>query len=110
MKKNATNFLGKEVKDAVISIPYNFNYIQREELMDAAYESGLNILDIVMSSTAAGIAYCFDKMPDKEINFLFFDLGGATLNISLMTWEDGLLEVKGINGSSCMFILRWRRF
>ena len=104
LKKNATNFLGKEVKDAVISIPYNFNYIQREELMNAAYESGLNILDMVNSSTAAGIAYCFDKKPDKERNLLIFDLGGATLNISLMSWEDGLLDVRSINGSSYLYI------
>ena len=99
LQKKASDFLGKKVKDAIISIPNYCNSIQREEIIDAAKDSGLNILNIIKSSTAAGISYCYDKNFEKETNILMFDLGGGTLNISLISYEGGLIEVQSVNDS-----------
>lgn len=98
LKKKASDFLGKEVKDAVISIPNYYSLLEREEIIDAAKDFGLNILDILKSLTAAGIAYCYDKNIKDERRILVFDLGGGTLNLSLLSFEDRLVEVISVNG------------
>lgn len=98
-KKKASDFLGKEVKDAVISIPNYSNSFEREEIIDAAKDCHLHILNVLKSSTAAGIAYCYDKNIEGNKNILIFDLGGGTLNLSLISYEDRLIEVRSVNGN-----------
>ena len=102
LKKNASDFLGKEVKDAVITIPTYFNRYQIDEIKEAAKYSGLNVLRTIATSTAAGLDYCFDCFSCFDYggkNILIFDLGGLSLNISLIRNEEGLVEVKSLNGN-----------
>ena len=101
LKQNASNFLGKEVNAAVISIPNYFNYIQREEILEAAKQSGLIIERFVHSSNAVGLTYLFQKnINEKENkNIIIFDLGSGTLNISVLeNHGEGLVEIKSLNG------------
>ena len=98
LKKNASNFLGTEVKDAVIAVPNYFNEDQLDEIRNTAEISGLNILRFIKSSTGALLAYGFDRIK-YERNILIFDLGGAILNIGLGTYEDGLLEERSVYSS-----------
>ena len=100
LKQTATDFLGKEVKDAIITVPAYFNDSQRQSIKDAATISGLNVLRIIGESTAAAIAYGLDKKYQTERNVLIFDLGGGTFDVSLLTLEDGLFEVKATNGNT----------
>ena len=100
MKQTAVDFLGKEVKDAIITVPAYFNDSQRQATKDAGVISGLNVLRIINEPTAAAIAYGLDKNQDKEENVLIFDLGGGTFDVSLLTLEDGLFEVKSTNGNT----------
>ena len=97
LKKNASEFLGKEVKDAIISVPNHFNIIQIGEIIDAAKDSGLNILKVLHSSTAAAFTYSFEKGIKDKRNIFIFDLGAGTLNLSILTVEDGLFEERSIN-------------
>ena len=100
LKKNASVFLGKEVKvkDAIITIPNFFNYEQREEIKEAANNSGLNIVRFLNSSTAIGLAYAFETKLKDEKNILVFDLGGGSLNISILSIEDGCIEERSKGG------------
>lgn len=98
LKKKASDFLGKEVKNAVISIPNYYNLLEREKIIDAAKDSGLNIFHILKSSTAAGIAYCYEKNIKSERLILIFDLGGGTLNLSLISFGNEFVEVQSVNG------------
>ena len=100
MKQIAADFLGKEVKDAIITVPAYFNDSQRQATKDAGVIAGLNVLRIINEPTAAAIAYGLDKNQDKEENVLIFDLGGGTFDVSLLTLEDGLFEVKSTNGNT----------
>ena len=98
LKQTATDFLGKEVKDAIVTVPAYFNDSQRQATKDAGTISGLNVLRI---PTAAAIAYGLDKQADKkEENVLIFDLGGGTFDVSLLALEEGLFEVKATNGNT----------
>ena len=97
LKQAATDFLGKKVKDAIITVPTFFNDSQRQAIKDAGTISGLNVLRIVDAPTAASFTYGLAKK--KEENVLIFDLGGGTLNISLLSIEDGLFEVKATDGN-----------
>lgn len=76
MKKIAEEYLGEEVKDAVVTVPAYFNNEQREKTKDAGMIAGLNVLRIINEPTAAAIAYGLDKKRDKEEKILVFDLGG----------------------------------
>ena len=100
MKDIAEDFLGKKVKDAVITVPAYFNDSQRQATKDAGTIAGLNVLRIINEPTAAAIAYGLDKNPSSEKNILIFDLGGGTFDVSLLTIENGLFEVKATSGDT----------
>lgn len=100
MKEIAEDFLGKKVKDAVITVPAYFNDSQRQATKDAGTIAGLNVLRIINEPTAAAIAYGLDKMAEKEKNVLIFDLGGGTFDVSLLTIDAGLFEVKATSGDT----------
>lgn len=100
MKETAETFLGKPVKDAVVTVPAYFNDSQRQATKDAASIAGLNCLRIINEPTAAAIAYGLDKDKSKEMNVLIFDLGGGTFDVSLLTIEDGIFEVKATAGDT----------
>ena len=99
MKSIAENYLGREVKNAVITVPAYFNDSQRQSTKDAGVIAGLNVLRIINEPTAAAIAYGLDKK-DKERNILVFDLGGGTFDVSLLTIDSGVFEVIATNGDT----------
>ena len=99
MKEIAEAYLGREVKNAVITVPAYFNDAQRQATKDAGAISGLNVLRIINEPTAAAIAYGLDKK-GKEKNVLIFDLGGGTFDVSLLTIEEGIFEVKATAGDT----------
>ena len=98
MKEIADNYLGKKVKNAVVTVPAYFNDAQRRATQDAGKIAGLNVLRIINEPTAAAIAYGLDKTDEK--NILVFDLGGGTFDVSLLTIDDGLFEVKATAGDT----------
>ena len=100
MKQIAENYLGEEVEKAVITVPAYFNDSQRTATKDAGAIAGLEVLRIINEPTAAAIAYGLDKTEDGEINVLIFDLGGGTFDVSLLTIEEGIFEVKATNGDT----------
>jgi L1 cell adhesion molecule like protein len=100
MKQTAEAYLGEEVKNAVITVPAYFNDQQRQATKDAGVISGLNVLRIINEPTAAAIAYGLGKKSDKEQNVLIFDLGGGTFDVSLLTIDDGIFEVKATAGDT----------
>mmetsp|Transcript_12416 Transcript_12416/g.28365 ORF Transcript_12416/g.28365 Transcript_12416/m.28365 type:complete len:653 (-) Transcript_12416:219-2177(-) len=99
MKEIAEAYLGREVKNAVITVPAYFNDSQRQATKDAGAISGLNVMRIINEPTAAAIAYGLDKK-GKEKNVLIFDLGGGTFDVSLLTIEEGIFEVKATAGDT----------
>jgi L1 cell adhesion molecule like protein len=90
------------VKDAVVTVPAYFNDAQRQATKDAGVIAGLNVLRIVNEPTAAAIAYGLDKKKgnEKEKNVLIFDLGGGTFDVSILSIEDGIFEVKSTAGDT----------
>jgi len=100
MKETAEAFLGKTVKDAVVTVPAYFNDSQRQATKDAGTIAGLNVLRIINEPTAAAIAYGLDKKGTGERNVLIFDLGGGTFDVSVLTIEDGIFEVKSTAGDT----------
>jgi heat shock protein 1/8 len=98
MKKIAEDFLGKDVKDAIVTVPAYFNDSQRQATKDAGVIAGLNVLRIINEPTAAAIAYGLDKKFKNERNVLIFDLGGGTFDVSILSLEEGLFEVRATNG------------
>jgi heat shock 70kDa protein 1/2/6/8 len=100
MKAIAEAFLGTPVKDAVITVPAYFNDSQRQATKDAGVIAGLNVLRIINEPTAAAIAYGLDKKRDGEQNVLIFDLGGGTFDVSLLSLDDGIFEVKATAGDT----------
>jgi heat shock 70kDa protein 1/2/6/8 len=98
MKETAEAYLGNKVTDAVITVPAYFNDSQRQATKDAGTIAGLNILRIINEPTAAAIAYGLDKKGEQ--NILIFDLGGGTFDVSLLTIEDGVFEVKATAGDT----------
>ena len=99
MKEVAEAYLGKEVKNAVVTVPAYFNDSQRQATKDAGSISGLNVLRIINEPTAAAIAYGLDKKGEEK-NVLIFDLGGGTFDVSLLTIEEGIFEVKATAGDT----------
>jgi len=99
MKDIAEAYLGKEVKNAVVTVPAYFNDSQRQATKDAGSISGLNVLRIINEPTAAAIAYGLDQKGDEK-NVLIFDLGGGTFDVSLLTIEEGIFEVKATAGDT----------
>merc|ERR1711937_1019462 len=98
MKETAENYLGKEVKHAVITVPAYFNDAQRQSTKDAGTIAGLEVLRIINEPTAAAIAYGLDKKTEK--NILVYDLGGGTFDVSLLTIDNGVFEVVATNGDT----------
>merc|ERR1711939_607202 len=101
MKETAEAFSGEQVTDAVITVPAYFNDSQRQATKDAGIIAGLNVLRIINEPTAAAIAYGLDKGSSAgEKNVLIFDLGGGTFDVSLLTIDDGIFEVKATAGDT----------
>jgi L1 cell adhesion molecule like protein len=100
MKEIAESYMGKSVKDAVVTVPAYFNDSQRQATKDAAAIAGLNCLRIINEPTAAAIAYGLDKNKDEDKNVLIFDLGGGTFDVSLLNIEGGIFEVKATAGDT----------
>ncbi|KAG9076659.1 70-kilodalton heat shock protein [Ceratobasidium sp. UAMH 11750] len=98
MKQTAESYLGTTITDAVVTVPSSFNHSQRQATKDAGVIAGLNILRIINEPTAAAIAYGLDKKRAGERNVLIFDLGGGTFNVSLLSTEGGVFEVKATAG------------
>ena len=97
---NRMNALLQSVSDAVITVPAYFNDSQRQATKDAGTISSLNVLRIINEPTAAAIAYGLDKKVGGERNVLIFDLGGGTFDVSILTIEDGIFEVKSTSGDT----------
>ena len=97
-QETAENYLGKEVKHAVVTVPAYFNDAQRQSTKDAGTISGMNVLRIINEPTAAAIAYGLDKKTEK--NILVYDLGGGTFDVSLLTIDNGVFEVVATNGDT----------
>jgi L1 cell adhesion molecule like protein len=100
MKGIAEAYLGTTVRDAVVTVPAYFNDAQRQATKDAGTIAGLNVLRIINEPTAAAIAYGLDKKGEGEKNVLIFDCGGGTHDVSLLTIEDGVFEVRATAGDS----------
>ncbi|KAF8002924.1 hypothetical protein HF325_002169 [Metschnikowia pulcherrima] len=100
MKDTAESFLGTQVTDAVVTVPAYFNDSQRQATKDAGLIAGLNVKRIINEPTAAAIAYGLDKKTEEEKNVLIFDLGGGTFDVSLLSIEDGIFEVKSTAGDT----------
>merc|ERR1719293_40986 len=100
MKEVAETYLGKTVKNAVVTVPAYFNDSQRQATKDAGTISGMNVQRIINEPTAAAIAYGLDKKDQGERNVLIFDLGGGTFDVSLLSIEEGIFEVKATNGDT----------
>ena len=101
MKETAESFLGHPVKKAVVTVPAYFNDSQRQATKDAGAIAGLEVLRIINEPTAAAIAYGLDKVEDgKEKNVIIFDFGGGTHDVSLLTIDGGIFEVKATAGDS----------
>ena len=99
MKSIADSFLGEDINDVVITVPAYFNDSQRQATKDAGVIAGLNVMRIINEPTAAAIAYGLDKK-NGEQNILIFDLGGGTFDVSLLTIDDGIFEVKATAGDT----------
>ncbi|XP_017486823.1 PREDICTED: heat shock 70 kDa protein cognate 4 [Rhagoletis zephyria] len=100
MKETAEAYLGKTVTNAVITVPAYFNDSQRQATKDAGTIAGLNVLRIINEPTAAAIAYGLDKKAAGERNVLIFDLGGGTFDVSILSIDDGIFEVKSTAGDT----------
>ncbi|MFC1525863.1 molecular chaperone DnaK [Candidatus Latescibacterota bacterium] len=99
MKQTAEDYLGEEVKQAVITVPAYFNDAQRQATKDAGAIAGLEVLRIVNEPTAAALAYGLDKEGKSE-KIAVYDLGGGTFDISILELGDGVFEVKSTNGDT----------
>ncbi|XP_072500118.1 heat shock 70 kDa protein 6 [Notamacropus eugenii] len=100
MKETAEAYLGHPVSNAVITVPAYFNDSQRQATKDAGAIAGLNVLRIINEPTAAAIAYGLDRSGRGERNVLIFDLGGGTFDVSILTIDDGVFEVKATAGDT----------
>lgn len=99
MKKTAEDFLGQEVKEAVITVPAYFNDAQRQATKEAGEIAGLTVRRIINEPTAAALAYGLDKQ-HKDSKVAVFDLGGGTFDVSILELGDGVFEVKSTNGDT----------
>jgi len=100
MKEIAEAYLGETVTDAVVTVPAYFNDSQRQATKDAGAIAGLNILRIINEPTAAAIAYGLDNKSSTDKNILIFDCGGGTFDVSILTIEDSIFEVKATAGDT----------
>lgn len=102
MKEIAEAYLGSKVKNAVVTVPAHFNDSQRQATRDAGLIAGLNVMRVINEPTSAAIAYGLDRKHSSsgERNVLVFDLGGGTFDVSLVTIEEGIFEVKATAGDA----------
>lgn len=100
MKDIAEAYLGKKVTDAVVTVPAYFNDSQRQATKDAGVIAGLNVLRIINEPTAAAVAYGLDQKSSSEKNVLIFDCGGGTHDVTLVSIDDGVFEVKATAGDT----------
>ena len=100
MKEIAEAYIGTAVTDAVITVPAYFNDAQRQATKDAGTIAGLNVMRIINEPTAAAIAYGLDKKGSGEKNILIYDLGGGTFDVTVMSIEEGIFEVKSTAGDT----------
>ena len=99
MKKTAEDYLGQEVKEAVITVPAYFSDSQRQATKEAGQIAGLEVKRIVNEPTAAALAYGIDKA-NKDMKIAVFDLGGGTFDISILEFGGGVFEVLSTNGNT----------
>ena len=97
MKSTAEDFLGQEVKEAVVTVPAYFNDAERQATKEAGQIAGLEVKRIINEPTAAALAYGLDKK-DRDMKIAVYDLGGGTFDISILELGDGVFEVKSTNG------------
>ena len=100
MRECAESYLGQTVKKAVVTVPAYFNDSQRQATKDAGLIAGMEVLRIINEPTAAAIAYGLNKETKGERNVLIFDLGGGTFDVSILSIEDGVFEVKATAGDT----------
>ncbi|KAI9363863.1 heat shock protein 70 family [Zopfochytrium polystomum] len=100
MKETAESYLGEKVTHAVITVPAYFNDAQRQATKDAGAIAGLNVSRIINEPTAAALAYGLNKDVEGERNILVFDLGGGTLDVSVLTLDQGLFQVRATHGDT----------
>ncbi len=100
IKKDAEAFLGEPVAKAVITVPAYFDDSQRSATKDAGAIAGLEVVRIVNEPTAASLAYGLDKAQEKDQHVLVFDLGGGTLDVTIMSFGQGVFEVESTSGDT----------
>merc|ERR1712071_380771 len=100
MKETAESYTGKVVKNAVITVPAYFNDSQRQSTKDAGTIAGLNVMRIINEPTAAAISYGLEKKCKTEQHILIFDLGGGTFDVSILSIDEGIFEVKSTAGDT----------
>jgi molecular chaperone DnaK len=100
MKKTAEDYLGTEVKEAVITVPAYFNDAQRQATKEAGEIAGLNVRRIINEPTAAALAYGMDKKDKKDLKIVVFDCGGGTHDVSILELGEGVFEVKATDGDT----------
>merc|ERR1719451_209830 len=100
MKNTAESYLGEDVKNAVVTVPAYFNDQQRQATKDAGTISGLNVLRIINEPIAAAISYGLGKKSKEEMMVLIFDMGGGTFDVSLLSIDEGIFEVKATAGDT----------
>ncbi|KAF8547855.1 heat shock protein 70 [Imleria badia] len=100
MKQTAESYLGHNVSNAVVTVPAHFNDSQRQATKDAGTISGMNVLRLINEPSAAAIAYGLDKKVSEERHVLILDLGGGTFDVTLLTMEEGISEVRATAGDT----------
>ncbi|ORX54612.1 hsp7-like protein [Hesseltinella vesiculosa] len=100
MKETAESYLGKKVKNAVVTVPAYFNDSQRQATKDAGTIAGLNVLRVINEPTAAALAYGIDRGTSGDKQVAVYDLGGGTFDISILEIQSGVFEVKSTNGDT----------
>ncbi|KAI9176130.1 Hsp70 ATPase ssc1 [Blastocladiella emersonii ATCC 22665] len=113
MKETAEAYLGKSVKDAVVTVPAYFNDAQRQATKDAGSIAGLTVHRVINEPTAAALAYGMDKNADDKV-IAVYDLGGGTFDISILEMQKGVFEVKSTNGDTHLggedfdnYLIKW---
>ena len=100
IKKDAETFLGEPVEKAVITVPAYFDDNQRTATKDAGTIAGLDVVRLVNEPTAASLAYGLDKSEDDDMNIMVYDLGGGTLDVTIMEFGGGVFEVRSTSGDT----------
>ena len=100
IKKDAETFLGEPIQKAVITVPAYFDDNQRTATKDAGTIAGLDVVRLVNEPTAASLAYGLDKAEEDDMNIMVYDLGGGTLDVTIMEFGGGVFEVRSTSGDT----------